>query len=94
MPKKLKVGLIGTGGIAQNCHVPGFKSMPDDCEIVWACDVNFETAQKVATEHGISKVTADYKDVLNDPEVDAVSITTPNKHHKQPTQQLHTRTLV
>ncbi len=85
MSTKLRIGLIGTGGIAQNCHIPGFKSMPDDCEIMWACDVNIETAKKVAAEHGIARVTADYKDVLADKEVDAVSITTPNKHHKQPT---------
>lgn len=85
MAKTLKIGLIGTGGIAQSCHIPGYQSMPDDCEIVWACDVNGETAQKVASEHGIARVTGNYQDVLADPEVDAVSITTPNKYHMQPT---------
>lgn len=59
--------------------------MPDDCEIIWACDVNTEVAQKAADEFGIPKVTANYHDVINDPEIDAVSITTPNKHHMQPT---------
>lgn len=85
MAKKLKIGLIGTGGIARNSHVPGYQSMPDDCEIIWACDVNEELARTVAKEHGIANVTANYQDVLNDPEVDAVSVTTPNKYHKQPT---------
>ena len=82
MAKKLKIGLIGTGGIARACHIPGYQALTDDCEIVWACDVDAELAQKTANEHGIPKVTADYRDVLNDKEVDAVSITTPNKHHK------------
>lgn len=85
MAKKLKVGLIGTGGIAQGCHIPGYKSMPDECEIVWACDVNVETAKKVAEEHGIPRVTHDYHELLADKEIDAVSVTTPNKYHKQPT---------
>jgi predicted dehydrogenase len=85
MAKKLKIGLIGTGGIAQACHIPGYKSMPDDCEVVWACDANEEVAKKVAAEHGIANVTTDYKDVLADASVDAVSVTTPNKFHKQPT---------
>ena len=85
MAKKLKIGLIGTGGIARACHIPGYQALTDDCEIVWACDVDAELAQKTANEHGIPKVTADYRDVLNDKEVDAVSITTPNKHHKIPT---------
>ena len=85
MAKKVKIGLIGTGGIARSCHIPGYQALPDDCEIVWACDVDEELAKKVAEEHKIPKVTADYRDVLKDKEVDAVSITTPNKHHKQPT---------
>jgi predicted dehydrogenase len=85
MAKKLKIGLIGTGGIAQSCHIPGYHCLPDDCEIVWACDSNLEVANKVAKDHGIPNVTADYREVLKDKEVDAVSVTTPNKHHKQPT---------
>lgn len=85
MAKKLTIGMIGMGGIARGCHVPGYHSIPDDCEIKWACDVNTEVAQKAADEFKIPHVTANYQDVLADPEVDAVSITTPNKYHMQPT---------
>lgn len=85
MSKKLKIGLIGTGGIARGCHIPGYQSIPDDCEIVWACDIDGKLAQDVADEHGIPKVTTNYHDILGDLEIDAVSITTPNAYHKQPT---------
>ena len=85
MSKKLKIGLIGTGGIAKGCHIPGYQSIPDDCEIVWACDIDGKLAQDVADEHKIHKVTTNYQDILSDPEIDAVSITTPNAYHKQPT---------
>jgi predicted dehydrogenase len=85
MSSKLKIGLIGAGGIARGCHIPGYQSIPEDCEIAWVCDVNAETARKVADEHGIPNVTADHLELLADPEVDAVSITTPNKFHKDPT---------
>lgn len=85
MAKRLKIGLIGTGGIARGCHIPGYQSLPDDCEIVWACDVNRELAEKTAKEHNIPNVTSDYHELLADPELDAVSITTPNKYHHQPT---------
>ncbi len=83
--RKLKVGLIGTGGIARGCHIPGYQSLPDECEIVWACDTNLDLAQDVAKTHDIPKVTADYRDLLADPTLDAVSVTTPNKHHLKPT---------
>jgi predicted dehydrogenase len=85
MAKTLKIGLIGTGGIARSCHIPGYKAAHEDAEIVWACDVDAELAKKVADEHGIPNVTANYQDVLADKDVDAVSVTTPNKHHLKPT---------
>lgn len=84
MSKKLVVGIIGSGGIAQGCHIPGYRSMPDLCEIKWACDTNPETAAHAANKFEIPNTTADYREVLADPEVDAVSIATPNKFHLQP----------
>ncbi len=85
MAKKLKIGLIGTGGIARGVHIPGYQSIPDECEIVWACDIDLALAEKTAKEHNISRFTDKYIDILADAEVDAVSITTPNKYHFQPT---------
>ena len=85
MSKKVKIGLIGTGGIAQWAHIPGYLSIPDQAEIVWACDIKEDLAKEIAAKHDIPKVTTDYKDILNDPEIDAVSELTPNKVHMQPT---------
>lgn len=85
MAKKLKIGLIGTGGICTAAHIPGYQSIPDECELVWACDIKEDVLNEVADKHGIPKRTLDYKDILNDPEVDAVSVATPNQVHRQPT---------
>lgn len=84
MPQKLKVGIIGSGGIAQGCHIPGYRAVPDDVEIVWACDSNEETARTCAEKFGIPRWTTNYGDVLADGEIGAVSIATPNKFHLQP----------
>ncbi len=84
MSTKLKVGIIGSGGIAQGCHIPGYRTIPDECEIIWACDANEETARECASKFEIPKTTTNYHDVLNDPEIGAVSIATPNKFHLQP----------
>ncbi|HMS55177.1 MAG TPA: Gfo/Idh/MocA family oxidoreductase [Fimbriimonadaceae bacterium] len=85
MAKKLKVGIVGSGGIAVGCHMPGYASMPDLCEIVSVCDVNEEAAKAAAEKFSVGSVTTSYHDVLNNPEIDAVSITTPNALHFQPT---------
>jgi predicted dehydrogenase len=79
---KLKIGIIGTGGIASWAHAPGYHSIPDDCEIVWACDIKEDVLKAYADERDIKNRTTDYKDILNDPEIDAVSVCTPNIAHK------------
>ncbi len=83
--KKLGIGIIGSGGIAQSCHMPGYASIPDKCEIVAVADANEETAKAAAEKFGVGKIFIDYKDLLALPEVDAVSVATPNAFHKQPT---------
>lgn len=85
MSKKLKIGIVGTGGIA-NLHIKGYGSMPDLCEIVAFCDVNPDSAKAACDAcGGGGKTYADYREMLRDPEIDAVSVATPNKYHLQPT---------
>jgi predicted dehydrogenase len=85
MAKKLKIGIIGSGGIAQGCHMKGYASIPDDCEMVAVCDINPEAAQKAADKFGITKTYTDFRELLANPDIDAVSVATPNKYHVEPT---------
>lgn len=83
--KKLGIGIIGSGGIAQSCHMPGYASIPDKCEILAVCDADPEVAKAAAEKFGVGKVLTEYHELLSMPEIDAVSIATPNAFHKQPT---------
>lgn len=85
MAKKLKVGVIGTGMIANHAHLPGYASIPDEVEVKWLCDIKPDILKENAAKWGVSKTTADYRDLLNDPEIDAVSVATPNLEHMQMT---------
>lgn len=85
MSKKLKVGIIGSGGIAQSCHMPGYASRPEHCEMVWCCDANPDVARLAAEKFGVPRQTTDFWEVVNDPEIDAVSVATPNAFHALPT---------
>lgn len=84
MSKKLKIGIIGSGGIAQGCHLPGYQSIPDLCEVVALCDVNSEVAREAAKKFDVPKTYTDFHELLADKEIDAVSVTTPNKYHVEP----------
>lgn len=81
MNKKLKVGIIGTGGIVRFAHLnPGWLAVPD-VEIVAACDVNETAARKLAEDFKIPHVFTDFREMLKMEEIDAVDICTPNKVH-------------
>ena len=78
--KKLKIGVIGAGGICTACHMPAFAEM-DNVEIVAICDVKIQKAQELADKYGIQNVFEDYNDVINMDGIDAVDICTPNYLH-------------
>ncbi|HET7627637.1 MAG TPA: Gfo/Idh/MocA family oxidoreductase [Bacillales bacterium] len=81
MTDKLKVGIIGAGGIARGVHIPNYLKCSDRMELVAIADVVRENAERTAGEHGIPNVFSDYEEMLGQVDIDAVSICTPNKFH-------------
>lgn len=82
---KVKVGIIGCGGIANQKHMPAMKRNEELCEIIACCDIKKERAEKAAAEFGVSgcKVYEDYHDLLANPDVEVVHICTPNVSHSE-----------
>ena len=82
--KKLRIGIIGTGGIARN-HVTSYKKMPD-VEIVAGADIVPGRAEEFFKTYGVEGVKTDYpshKEMLADKslKLDAVSVCTYNRQH-------------
>ncbi len=80
--KRLKIGLIGTGGIAQ-VHMRAL-AKTEQIEVVAVCDIVEEKAQRTAKEFGVPHVFTDYHDILEMDEIEAVNICTWNQAHKDP----------
>ena len=82
MSEKIKVGIIGCGGIANGKHLPALRQL-DNVEIVAFCDLIEEKAQNAAKEYGApgAKVYKDYKELLKDENIVSVHVCTPNKSH-------------
>lgn len=80
--RKVKIGIIGCGGIAKQKHLPSLKADPR-AELVAFCDLIEERAQWAAGEYGAegAKVYTDYHELLKDPEIEAVHVLTPNRSH-------------
>lgn len=77
---KIKVAVIGCGSIANAAHIPSYMNN-EDAEIVYFCDIIPERAEAAVAKYGCGKAITDYHDILNDPEIVAVSVCTPNYAH-------------
>lgn len=78
----MKIGIIGCGTIANNAHIPSYMKN-EKAEIKYFCDILPERAENAVAKYGCGIAVTDYKKVLEDPEVVAVSVCTPNKAHSE-----------
>jgi len=82
--KKLKVGIIGCGFIANGKHLPSL-AFQKDVEVVAFCDIIIERAQASAKEFGPpgALVCLDYRDVIARKDIDVIQVCTPNSSHSE-----------
>jgi predicted dehydrogenase len=77
--RKLRVGIIGTGGIAQSQHIPHWKKLPD-VEVVAVADTHIDTLKRVAKQFEVPHMFTSHRELLKLP-LDVVDICTPNIAH-------------
>lgn len=82
--KKIRIGIIGTGGIAMGRHVRELLAC-ENAEIVALCDIDSRRLEKAREKVGVAseKCYTDYRELICDPDVDAVEICTPNYLHAE-----------
>lgn len=83
MADKIRVGWIGTGGIA-GYQVQQLLKRRDDVEIFAGCDISEEALEKFAEDHEVEHTFEDFNEIVQMEELDAVSVCTPNYMHKEP----------
>ena len=76
----MKVAVIGCGTIANAAHIPSYMNNPE-AEIKYFCDILPERAEAAVEKYGCGTAITDYHIALNDPEIEAVSVCTPNNMH-------------
>ncbi len=80
--KKIKMAVIGCGGIANGVHFPAYQKL-DTVELVAVCDIKVEKAKAAAEKFGVPAFYEDYNEVLEIEGLDAIDICTPNYLHSQ-----------
>ncbi|RAV06631.1 Gfo/Idh/MocA family protein [Paenibacillus sp. YN15] len=77
----MKVGLIGAGSISE-MHLQAYAQL-EDVEVAAVCDLIQSRAEKRALEYKIPLIYTDYKELLANPSIEAVSICTWNQSHEE-----------
>ncbi|PYI56953.1 Gfo/Idh/MocA family protein [Paenibacillus flagellatus] len=82
MADKLKIGIIGCGGIAFGKHMPSLAKIAE-AEMVAFCDVEEHRARQAAEKFGApgARTYTDYARLLEDDSIAVVHVCTPNDSH-------------
>jgi UDP-N-acetyl-2-amino-2-deoxyglucuronate dehydrogenase len=80
--KKIRFGVIGAAGQIGGTHIKAIKDNPDLAELVAISDVNEAKLQQLATDLNVKAYT-NYKDLVKDKNVDAVTLGTPHPLHPE-----------
>lgn len=75
MSDRYRVAVIGTR-FGQHGHVPAFQA-DSRCEVVGICATNVDRTREIATKLDLAKAYGDWREVVDDVDVDVVSIATP-----------------
>lgn len=77
--KKLRVGVIGCGSIAQHRHLPEYR-INKNVELTAVCDIHKDRTDAIAKQYGVAAFTS-FEELINSGIVDAVSVCTSNDLH-------------
>lgn len=72
---RIGIGVVGAGAIVRDRHVPGFRRIAG-VELVGVVNRSEESSQRAMREHGFKKTYPTWRELLADPDVDAVLIAT------------------
>lgn len=72
------MAVVGVG--MGRCFISALKGLPD-AECVAICDIDEERARRTADEFSIPRIYSDYREMMKDPEINAVGVSTPNYLH-------------
>lgn len=81
--RRLGFGVIGAGGISRFAHLPNLARNPR-VKLVAVADIDGEKARRAAEDFGLDHYYQDYRDLLANPEVEAVSVGTWPAAHAEP----------
>lgn len=81
--RRLRIGVIGTGTIANSAHLPAIVQLRDELELVAVVDIRADVVEDVARRFGAESWYTDYHQLLDRKDIDLVDICTPEFLHRE-----------
>ncbi len=78
----LRVAVVGTGSWARRAHLPGWQR-DGRAEVVALADTDPAALAAAAAQFGVTRTTADYTELVGDPDIDVIDVVTGNRPHYQ-----------
>lgn len=79
----MRVGIIGSGFIAKQKHLPAWKKVGREAQVVALSDPNVAQAEELARAYGIAGIYKDYRQMLESEQLDVVDICSPPRTHAE-----------
>ena len=80
--KEVGVGIVGLGFVGEKAHLSSFRKIPG-AKLVAVADMDLARANKAAEKAKIKAVYSNHKDLIADPNVDAIVVSVPTFLHPQ-----------
>ena len=80
MAEQVRVGVVGTSWFADLMHLPALSSHPG-ARLAAICGRHRARAEEMAAKYGIPRVFTDYREMINDGDLQALIVITPDQMH-------------
>ncbi|MGB9717537.1 MAG: Gfo/Idh/MocA family protein [Thermoproteota archaeon] len=80
--RKVRIGIVGVG-IQGEQQLKSLKTI-EHAEVLAVADLNGKRAREIGEKYGVPRIYADFQDLARDPDIEAVSVCTPDHLHTEP----------
>lgn len=80
--EKVKIGVIGLGGVAQLVHLPNLSKI-QNAELTAVAEINKNRLQTIGDKFNVKQRFNNYQDMIDKSDIEAVIVATPTSTHKE-----------